>query len=149
MKTESALFKTLACCALAGVLAARGAAAATDDEVAARKNALDLAGAFSNDGFKLRDGTLSGTIQPGRPVLVQVNLYAGNQYWFSVGSTEKAKKLAVGIFDEAGNPAAVEPYEDAGKTAAGFSPDASGPYYIRIQEPEGGPANFCLIYSYK
>ena len=123
--------------------------AATDDEVAARKIVLDLAGAFSNDGFKLRDGNFSGVIAPKHNVLVQVNLYAGNQYWFSVGATDKAKKLAITVFDESGKPIQSEPYEDAGKAAAGFAPEASGPYFVRIQELEGEPATFCLIYSYK
>jgi len=36
----------------------------SDTEVAARKAALDLAGAFSNEGFKMRDGHWSGTIKP-------------------------------------------------------------------------------------
>jgi len=64
----------------------------SDTEVAARKAALDLAGAFSNEGFKMRDGHWSGTIKPKEHALIAVNLYAGNQYWFSVGATEPAKK---------------------------------------------------------
>ena len=38
----------------------------SDDEVTARKNALDLAGAFSNDGFKIRDGSWIGQIAAGK-----------------------------------------------------------------------------------
>ena len=75
------------------------ALAETDKEVAARKAALDLAGAFSNDGFKIRDGHWSGMIRPKEHTLIAVNLYAGNHYWFSVGATEKAKKLAVAVYD--------------------------------------------------
>jgi len=48
----------------------------TDAEVAARKEALDLAGAFTNDGFKIRDGHWCGTIKPHEHALVAVNLYA-------------------------------------------------------------------------
>ena len=123
--------------------------AATDDEVAARKAVLDLAGAFSNDGFKLRDGNFLGAIAPKQNLLVQVNLYAGNQYWFSVAATGPAKKLAIAVFDETGKPVQTEPYEDEGKAAAGFAPEASGPYFVRIQELEGESTTFCLIYSYK
>ncbi len=43
---------TLLCLAALSV----SAVAETDQEVAARETALELAGAFSNDGFKLRDG---------------------------------------------------------------------------------------------
>ena len=69
----------------------------SDSEVNAHKAALDLAGAFSNEGFKIRDGHWSGTIKPHDHALIAVNLYAGNQYWFSVGATDTAKKL-VGEF---------------------------------------------------
>ena len=39
------------------------ARAETDAEVEARKTALDLAGAFSNEGFKIRDGHWCGTVK--------------------------------------------------------------------------------------
>src|SRR5437660_11652638 len=73
-------------------------AAESDKEVEARKAALDLAGAFSNEGFKMRDGHWSGTIKPTEHALIAVNLYAGNQYWFSVGATEPAKKISVNLY---------------------------------------------------
>jgi len=123
--------------------------AASDDEVAARKAVLDLTGAFANDGFKNRDGNWTGTIRPGEGPVIQVNLYAGNQYWFSVGTTDKAKKMSVSVFDEFGKAVEVNAYQADGKAAAGFSPEASGPYYIRIRELEGEPATFCLVYSFK
>ncbi|MEI8342973.1 MAG: hypothetical protein WCH43_15730 [Verrucomicrobiota bacterium] len=123
--------------------------AATDDEVAARKVVQELAGAFANDGFKLRDGNWTGAIQPKDALLIQVNLYAGNQYWFSVGATAPAKKLLVTVFDETGKPVEVNNYQNGSTAAAGFSPESSGSYYVRIQETEGEPASFCLIYSYK
>ena len=74
----------------------------TDAEVNARKNALDVAGAFTNDGFKLRDGHWCGTLKPQDHALIAVNLYAGNQYWFAVGAADPAKKIAVNIYDETG-----------------------------------------------
>ena len=78
--------------------------AETDKEVAARAVALELAGAFSNDGFKLRDGHWAGTLAPNESKVIAVNLYAGNEYWFSAGATESAKKLAIDVFDESGAP---------------------------------------------
>ena len=130
-------------------------AAATDDEVAARRTALDLAGAFTNGGFKLRDGNWTGTVEVGKAKIIQVNLYAGNQYWFTLGSVPAAKKLQISIYDEAGKPIAIDAdhlYQDPkdpNVIAAGFSPQASGSYYIKVEELEGAKAAFCLIYSYK
>jgi hypothetical protein len=123
--------------------------AAGEDEIAARKVAYDVAGAFSNDGFKLRDGFWSGKFDLRKSKVIQVNLYAGNQYWFSLGTTSMAKKVAVSIYDENGKPLSFEPFADEGKAAAGFAPLVSGTYYVKIEELEGTASSFCLLYSYK
>ena len=141
------IFATTLAAALA--LAPVFAAEESDAEINARKVALDLAGAFSNDGFKLRDGHWTGSFSKGKGAVVQVNLFAGNQYWFSLGATDTAKKVVVTVFDEAGKPVSYEPYQEGASAAAGFSPDASGPYLIKVEEVEGEAASYCLLYSYK
>lgn len=125
------------------------ALAETDQEVAARQVALELAGAFSNDGFKLRDGHWAGTLAPNESKLIAVNLYAGNEYWFSAGATEKAKKLSLEVFDETGTPVTTENFNEGTKAAAGFSVSNSGEYFIRVRLEEGEPAGVCFVYSYK
>ena len=138
---------------LLSILAAYGfvvtALAETDKEVEARKAALDLAGAFSNDGFKIRDGHWSGMIKPREHTLIAVNLYAGNHYWFSVGATEKAKKLAVSVYDESGQQVVTESYSAGDKAAAGFSPTNSGQYFVSVGLIEGEESGVCFLYSYK
>jgi hypothetical protein len=123
--------------------------ATTDDEVEARRLALELAGAFANDGFKLRDGVQFGMLEPGKFKIVEVNLYAGNEYWFSLAASGKAKKVAVTVFDETGKKIDAEPYQAGATAAAGFSPDASGPYFVKVELVEGAAGGFCLLYSYK
>ncbi len=135
---------TLTLLALAAPLRAE-----TDQEVAARQVALELAGAFANDGFKLRDGHWAGTLAPNESKLIAVNLYAGNEYWFSAGATEKAKKLAVEVFDETGAPVATENFNSGTKAASGISVTNSGEYLIRVRLEEGEPAGVCFVYSYK
>ena len=125
------------------------AAPESDSEVAARKAALDLAGAFSNEGFKMRDGHWSGSIKPKEHALIAVNLYAGNQYWFSVGATEPAKKISINVYDETGKLVQTEAYNEGDKAAAGFSPTSSGQYYVLVDLLEGNESSVCLIYSYK
>ncbi len=125
------------------------ASAQTDTEVDARKAALDLAGAFTNDGFKIRDGHWCGTIKPSDHALIAVNLYAGNQYWFTAGATELAKKIAVTIYDEAGKQVETDNYNSGEKAAAGFSPTSSGQYFVSVDLVEGKEGSFCLVYSYK
>jgi hypothetical protein len=123
--------------------------AETDAEVQARKNALDLAGAFANDGFKTRDGHWCGTVKPHDRALVAVNLYAGNQYWFSAAAAEPATKIAVSVYDETGKQVPTETHDAGEKAAAGFSPANSGQYFVSVDLLEGPEGSFCLIYSYK
>jgi hypothetical protein len=131
---------------LAGVAASL---ADTDAEVNARKNALDVAGAFTNDGFKLRDGHWCGSLKAQDHALIAVNLFAGNQYWFAVGATDLAKKIAVNVYDETGKLLTTEHYDGGDRAAAGFSPTDSGQYFVSVDLVEGGSSSFCLIYSYK
>jgi hypothetical protein len=123
--------------------------AETDEEVEAHKLVLDLTGAFSNDGFKLRDGHWTGLIKPGERALVAVNLYAGNQYWFSTAANTKAKKISVEVYDESGKAMTTETYNSGDKASAGFSPTTSGQYVVSVGLLEGEPTTFCLVYSYK
>jgi len=141
MKRELLIF-TLGAAVLSGPLCAE-----TNDEPTARNAAYSVAGAFTNDGFSIREGHWTGRIEVGKPKIVQVNLYAGNQYWFSIGTTPAAKKVSLSIYDETGKPLPSEPYADNGKAAAGFSPEASGPYFVKVDETEGDPCTFCLLYS--
>jgi hypothetical protein len=121
----------------------------TDAEVQARKDALDVAAAFSNDGFKIRDGHWCGIVKPHEHSLVAVNLYAGNEYWFSAAATDPAKKVAVSVYDETGKQMTTESYDNGDKAAAGFAPPNSGQYFVSVDLPEGEQSSFCLVYSYK
>ena len=123
--------------------------APTDGEVEAQNRALQLASAFANDGFKTRDGHWAGPIKSGEGKLIQVNLYAGNQYWFSAAANTKAKKISVGLYDENGKPMVTETYNSGDKASAGFSPTNSGQYFVALGLVEGEPTTFCLVYSYR
>lgn len=137
---------TILCLALASL---GNAGAESDREVQAHKVVLDLAGAFANEGFKMRDGHWTGSIKPNENALVAVNLYAGNQYWFSVGAVEPARKIDVALYDETGKRVTTEDFNEGEKAAAGFSPTSSGQYYVRVSLVEGNESTFCLVYSYK
>ena len=134
----------------AGALLATAAWAETDDEVQAHKQVLDLTGAFQNEGFKLRDGHWAGQLKPKDRAVIAVNLYAGNQYWFSAAAAnDKAKKIAVDVYDESGKPMMTEIYSEGERASAGFSPTNSGQYFVAVSLVEGEPSTLCLVYSYK
>lgn len=144
MKVRGLLTIGVSLLAAASCLAEEG-----DAEVEARKTALELAGAFSNDGFKMRDGHWAGQIKPKERALIAVNLYAGNEYWFSAGTGEEVKKMSVEVYDETGRQMVSEKYDAGATAAAGFSPRSSGQYYVSIELLEGDANTFCLVYSYK
>ena len=124
--------------------------AETDEEVEAHKQVLDLTGAFTNDGFKLRDGHWAGQLKPKDRAVIAVNLYSGNQYWFSVAAAnDKAKKIDVEVYDESGKPMTTENYSEGERASAGFSPTTSGQYFVAVSLVEGEPSTVCLVYSYK
>ena len=120
-----------------------------ETDVSARSKALELAGAFSNDGYKIRDGYWPGEIEPNRPQFLEVNLFSGNEYWFSAAVNPPGRKIAVAVFNEIGKPMDFQTYEDGQVAAAGFVPEVSGRYYVKLTLLEGDNAQFCLLYSYK
>ena len=133
----------------ASILTAQEAAPDSREHATARSKVLEIASAFANDGFKIRDGYWSGVLEPGKPQLLEVNLFAGNAYWFSAAAPAPAGKLSVAIFDENGCPVEGQVYQDGSAAAAGVRPDASGLYFVRLELAEGAKADFCLVYSYK
>jgi hypothetical protein len=141
--------KRLALFVIFVALGIANALADSDTEVKARKTALEIAGAFTNEGFKIRDGYWSGSVKPNEPALIAVNLYAGNQYWFSAAAADEGKKVGVKIYDESGNEVAAENYDAGEKAAAGFSPENSGQYFVSVSLAEGEPGSVCLVCSYK
>ena len=131
------------------VTALNAAPTGGDSIVTCRRAALDLAGAWANDGFRLREHVWSGTLPDGKPALARLNLLAGNRYWFTAATNAASTALAVQIYDAHGTPLTADSYQDGPVAAAGFAPAASGTYLVGVSEAKGTPVPFCLVYSYK
>ena len=123
--------------------------ASGDAVITCRRAALELAGAWTNDGFRLRERSWAGTLPAGKPTLARVHLLAGNRYWFTAATNAASTALSLGIYTERGTPVATDTHRDGPLAAAGFAPAASGAYIITVSESHGTPVPFCLIYSYK
>ncbi|CAN5684293.1 hypothetical protein BH09VER1_BH09VER1_03360 [soil metagenome] len=120
-----------------------------DTDVSARSKALELAGAFSNDGYKIRDGFWAGELDAKKAPLLEVNLFAGNEYWFSAAAVSPARKIGITVYDEKGKPVDYQTYDGGAVTASGFAPTVSGRYFLKVNLLEGEKSQFCLLYSYK
>lgn len=117
--------------------------------VTARSQALELAGAFANDGFKIRDGFWGGAIEAKKPQFLQVNLFAGNAYWFSASVVGIGRKLSLSIATDAGQPVQGDTFQSEQSVAFGFVPQVSGRYFVRLELTTGEKSDFALVYSYK
>ena len=123
--------------------------ASGDAAVTCRRAALELADAWANDGFRLREHVWTGTLPAGKPALARVNLLAGNRYWFTAATNAASTTLAVEIFTARGMPVAAETHRNGPLAAAGFAPAESGIYILAVSESSGTPVPFCLVHSYK
>lgn len=150
MKTRAILALFSAVALLASLRAEEPPASADKPEPAgARSKALELAGAFANDGYRLRDGFWAADIEPGKSRVLAVNLFAGNEYWFSAAVVPPGRKLAVSVYNAKGKPVDFQVFEDGTAAAAGFVPSVSGEYFVKVTLAEGEKTEFCLLYSYK
>lgn len=116
--------------------------------VSLRARLLDFCGALGNEGFKLRDGVWSGRLEAGVPQRLAVNLFAGNQYWFSAAVPGEARGLKIGIFDAGGNPLETSFHDAPGVSAAGVTAAATGEHFVVVESPAGA-SDFCLVYLFK
>lgn len=110
---------------------------------------MDLAGALSNDGFKMRDRVWSGKIEPGEPRRLAVNLFRGNSYYFCAAADPEIKTVKVSLFGPDGGAVAGLDHREPGLGAVGVTAETTGRYFVQI-ETSGGPASgFCLLYLFK
>jgi hypothetical protein len=114
-----------------------------------RAATLELAGAFSNDGYKIRDGFYFGSLEPGKPVLIEVNLFAGNEYWFCAAGIAPARKVTIRVYDEEGKFVEQQSYGDGASAAAGVVAPWSGKFFVQVSLNEGEKAPFTFLYCYK
>ena len=122
-----------------------------------RRLALETAGAFVNDGFRIRDGEWNGTLAKGKQLYLQVTLFAGESYWFVVASPVRGGLIRITLYDSAGKPVKGEqwkaPTGDGGaRSAAGIAPAKSGAYFVGVElleQPDPVSADYSLVYAYK
>ena len=136
--------------ALALSATAASAATATDDEVAARRIAVGLAGAFSNDGFKLRDGCWQGRLAPHEARLIQVNLLRRQSVLVFRGHHAEAKKvLLCPCTMRRASRCRPSRSRKSRKRRPALRPRSAGRITSASRRRRASPASFCLVYSYK
>jgi hypothetical protein len=114
-----------------------------------RSRALELADDSKSQGYALRDGFWSGTVQKDQPVVLAVQLFAWNDYSFFAAHINPGSRIQISIFDRWGYKVGSNESSSEASATAGISAVRSDRYYIRLELTEGDKAETCMVYSYK
>lgn len=133
------------------------------DFVESKRHALDLLGGLVNRGFRVRDEVWEISLRPKKMELLQLTLFAGNQYWFAAAASVPAEKLKLALYDNEGNPVALDLWKDdhtipGARMAGGIVATRSGNYYVGVElleedgkeavpTSQGVPASLVYVYQ--
>ena len=123
----------------------------------AHRLALETAGGFARDGFRIRDAEWAFVLAKGMTTFLKVTLFAGNHYRFVVATATPGAKIRLSIYDASGHILKSEQWQDSvdhsgGGSAAGIAPELSGPYFVGVElvdSPSNQPLEFSLVSVYK
>jgi hypothetical protein len=126
-----------------------GPAYATIDD--ALSFALEAADPYVKEGFTVREDYWGGDLPVKSTKAIVHQLFKGNEYWFWMGTDQKAAKISVHIYDSAGNLAESDAWQKPHFAAARIVPKKTGSYYL-IVEVEKSPDErtyWSLAYGFK
>lgn len=113
--------------------------------------ALEAASPYVKDGFTVREDYWGGDLPVKSTKAIVHQLFKGNEYWFWMGTDQKAAKISVHIYDSAGNLAEDTAWQKPHFAAAHIVPKKTGSYYL-IVEVEKSPDErtyWSLAYGFK
>ncbi len=126
MKRFATLFITLLC-----VFFIAGKAHGTIDD--ALSFALEAADPYVKEGYTVREDYWGGDLAVKSSKAIVHQLFKGNEYWFWMGSDQKAAKISIHIYDSDGNLAEVESWQKPHMAAARIVPKKTGSYYLIVE----------------
>ena len=141
-------FAPLVLVLLSFTLGVRPAHATIDD---ALSFALEAADPYVKEGFTVREDYWGGDLPVKATKAIVHQLFKGNEYWFWMGSDQKAAKISIHIYDSAGNLAEDIVWQKPHFAAAHVVPKKTGSYYL-IVEVEKSPDErtyWSLAYGFK
>ena len=127
---------TLLLSALVGLLATALPARATIDD--ALSFALEAADPYVKEGFTVREDYWGGDLPVKQTKAIVHQLFKGNEYWFWMGTDNKAAVISVHVYDSEGNLVEVEAWQKPHMAGARVTPKKTGSYYL-IVEVEKSP----------
>jgi hypothetical protein len=123
----------------------------------ARHLAMETAKVFTREGFKIRDDEWAFTIEKTNAQFLQLTLFSGNHYWFTVASPTAGANLRLTLYDAQGHPVKGEVWhhdeaQSGSLAAVGIVPERSGSYFVgveRLEKCSDLPLDCSLVMAYK
>ena len=117
----------------------------------AHSRAMDAAVPAVKDGYLVRDEYWSGALVAKEPSVVKHQLFAGNSYWFWLGSDEASAQVTVHVYDPSGKLADKESWQRGNMAAVKVTPKKTGMYLIvfSIEQSKAKKSRWALTYGYK
>ncbi len=122
-----------------------------DIKLAAQQTALPFL--KGENPFILRESSWSGTLEPGKARLIQVQLFRRNEYHFWFNVPDRRAGLNLNIYDANGEIVDAEnvKYESSNIVSLVVRPGVTGIYYLRVslQTTIETPQRWSVIYAYR
>ncbi len=133
---------------LVAALALPAAFAYVDD---AHSRAMEAAMAAVKDGYLVRQEYWAGALETKKQSVVKHQLFAGNSYWFWLGSDEDSAQVTVHVYDAAGKLADADAWQRGNTAAVKIVPKTTGTYLIvfSIEQSSAKKNRWALAYGYK
>jgi len=133
---------------LAAIIAVPFAFAYVDD---AHSRAMEAAIPAVKEGYLVRQEYWAGALAAKQPSVVKHQLFAGNSYWFWLGSDEDSAQVTVHVYDPKGKLADAESWQRGNTAAVKIVPKTTGTYFVvfSIEQSKAKKTRWALAYGYK
>ena len=133
---------------LAAAIALPVAFAYVDD---AHSRAMEAATAAVKDGYLVRQEYWAGSLATKQPSVVKHQLFAGNSYWFWLGSDEDSAQVTVHVYDSKGKIVDAEAWQRGNMAAVRVAPTKTDTYLIvfSVEQSKAKKNRWALAYGYK
>jgi hypothetical protein len=117
----------------------------------AHSMAMELATAYVEKGFAVRQDYWSGEVKSGQSKQVKAQLFKGNEYWFFLGCDADSCELELKIVDAKGKPLHTETKTIKGAVGVRILPPKTGSYAIvfTIKSTDVAKPHWALAYAYR
>ena len=118
--------------------------------------ALEAMNKYIKTGYTLREDTWGGDLPVGEAKAIPHQLFKGNDYWFTMGTSRKGAKVSIHVYDSDGNlveesNAWQKERNDNALAGAEVICKKTGSYFliVKVEKSPDERTDWGLVYSYK